>query len=316
MVEWGSVGRDWHSIGAWILLPWAWAISAHGLEFDEQLMMDGFSAVGAATRTLGIPRPCPSFEGAAAPPIVHGFEISSVEYPYFKQIFQTRLPNQIRTHPQGGNTLNGAMGSPCASVLVKRGVLLTAAHCVLQEGSTKLAYNRLPIQLGPRNLVYPWNVVVAPGMAKTSTWVNEPARELALIYFDDPVDRTDYPPIDVSGVAVGENVGLVGWGESAVGKQDNGVMRGGASTVAGFNGGQIRLTGIPDASAFESGDRNSLASKGDSGGPLLQQGRVVGIMSGSGPGLPGSPAGTLNNFYVDLSTPANQQFLRVNGIIP
>lgn len=177
---------------------------------------------------------------------------------------------QLRFSVQGSSGTSGCTGEQLNAEWV-----LTAKHCV--EGAYDMK-------------VYHSNDQVNPGTAvSASNLYSAPNGDIALIKLDSPVSLTSYPELDLgyspqagdSGVIMG--YGLGAWDQPTTTLRSATVRVVGNSTDA-YGGPAANLQGVSGA-----------ANRGDSGGPLLIDGRIVAVCS-TGDIAPGGNINAESNY--------------------
>lgn len=162
----------------------------------------------------------------------------------------------------------GDDGGTCTATFISQTVLLTAAHCVVDENNPKVI---------PTNATF--KVMLAPSAttAKTTDFITVPranvhfhpqydgngAHDVAIVVLDQPVSVT---PIPIGRTAltqadVGKRVRIVGYGMSKRVESDNDGSETKRTVTTAIMSLQGDLVGI--------GSSNGQACNGDSGGPAL-----------------------------------------------
>jgi trypsin len=256
--------RDWGRRALWLVLPVmaAAAVSAPAL---------------AATATPAIPRPpvpLPGGDQPAQPYIVGGSDTSTDDYPWMV-------------------ALTGAAGSPyCGGALVAPDRVVTAAHCVAGRDPDELT-----VVAGRTDMRT--DEGVESGVEQV--WVHpdfngDPMRgdDLAVLTLDrEPGSGTIPIEEDPGAYQPGRPATVLGWGYTDEDGPSSPVLQEAevplrsdsdcSQTYPQYDPEEMVCAGYPD------GGRD--ACYGDSGGPLIADGRLIGVVSwGTGcarPGLPG-----------------------------
>ncbi|WP_237221631.1 S1 family peptidase [Rothia nasimurium] len=204
--------------------------------------------------------------GAATPNIIGGSQATS---PWAVQ---------LRFNVTGSNGTSGCTGEQLNSRWI-----LTAKHCI--DG----AYNMK---------VYHSNDQLNPGASVSATrLLSAPSGDIALVQLDRPVHLTSYPRLNFNYTpTIGDTGVIAGYGLGAW-DQPTTTLRSATVRVTGtsrdaYGGSAVQLNGVTGA-----------ANRGDSGGPLLVNGRIVAVCS-TGDRFPGGNINARSN-YALLSQSAN-----------
>ena len=188
-----------------------------------------------------------------------------------------RDPNGIR---QSVVRVESSRGELCSGTLIAPTVVLTAAHCLQQRAAYRVvAVDRAFRQRAMMAVAGTLHPAFVPG----TTPRTQPGVDLALLKLAQPL-RGDFAPLNpraAAPVGSGQAVDLAGFGsvdESAsrsarVLRQTQLVSLG---TLQVAN--RVLLAADPQRLAARAG---AGACRGDSGGPILQDGRLVGVVSWS-----------------------------------
>jgi len=239
----------------------AWSLSTPSVApAVDALAVDGF-AVGRG--------------GTVRPLVVGGEPVADGRYPYVVALIA----------PDGGQFCGGALVAPAR--------VLTAAHCVPENGPEQRP-DRVRVLAGRTDLAAPGGVVAAV----TGTWVHPDFRgstrghDVAVLTLDRALPYATIALADVA-PSPGTPATVLGWGRTGEGGPRSARLR--AATVPVRSDAEC-------ADAYRRYDPATMlcagragggvdACQGDSGGPLVADGRLIGVVSwGTGcarPGLPG-----------------------------
>jgi hypothetical protein len=198
--------------------------------------------------------------------VIGGEEISDHEFPAVIAIMQPS-------------------GLPCTGTVVGKGTILTAAHCTLNTPLTALGR---PVELLIRG--------------DDSGQAGE--HDLAVLRLQEDAALDPEPiPLAVTGSNLGSTVVIVGFGHGDPDEHDKiGVKRIGRNHLSSVS--ELLLIGTPsgDVSGL---DRASTAS-GDSGGPLIVDGRLLGVATGRNV----SWNGARQSWFVDILSDPSRNLLQ------
>ncbi len=216
-------------------------------------------------------------------------------------------------------------GATCTATWIDVNTLITAAHC-LGDGESDSSGKMLSPQLVVFEILDPTST---PKLTATVTNIVEAYRnkkweakkgfnnfDLAILKTQPP--RSNERPrgkilINHDGVAKGAAVEIIGYGfnnMSTFGKGGDDLKRIGNNVIASSGNGFLNIEGlIKDAANGPTGEKAS-AGNGDSGGPMLHDGQLIGVASGGGSGglfARGEAS------YVDLRSQESKDFLSSFG---
>ena len=189
----------------------------------------------------------------------------------------------------------------CTATWIAKNLLLTAAHCVKDQ---------LPYIEKDEAKIYPSHHYVSPHFKDISDFVNtskidlsEIPNDVAFLWFDKGQSNS-YKSICTTEIKRRDDVTIVGFGLNRE-EQNAPTKRFGENEVSG-----ISSTGIIEivTTAFQTNDQGKFAASasGDSGGPMLRNDCIQGIVSGGGynPILP-----VKSSYYADLTSENNREII-------
>ncbi|MFW7380032.1 MAG: trypsin-like serine protease [Oligoflexus sp.] len=247
--------------------------------------------------------------------ITNGLIIAEDEYPAVVNLYR-------RVYKNG--KLQG--GSVCTGTWVAANTILTAAHCT-GDGSSDANGKVSDLEMMVFEIS---NHDTMPKETRLISYVTEAYRlkqweqkkgynryDLAILKTEEPKPgekARSYLPISKTAAKAGDAIEIIGYGYydmSMFGKKGDDKKRVGRNTVANVSGGFLNIKGeLKNSSGGPTGE-NSSAGQGDSGGPMLLNGALVGIASGGGSsGI--FPRGEAS--YVDLHSEESRLFLEKWGL--
>src|SRR5438105_4038256 len=209
-------------------------------------------------------------------PIVHGQP--TIEFPAVAEILLLDA--------------NGQPAGSCSGTLVAPDLVLTAAHCLDARGYN-VYFGTTRVAADP-GFIFETN---ADRAIPHPQW--DPSGEgfdIGLLHLAQRVPIAPLP-IATAAPAQGTAVELVGWGVTAANTQDADVKRAVASTVISL-----------DSLTLTIGDSAANTCYGDSGGPALAAGTIVGVTSFGDAQCSALGVDTRVDIYAD--------FLAANGVVP
>lgn len=243
--------------------------------------------------------------------ITNGKIVAEADFPAVVNLFRRIVDKQ-------GKFLGGAT---CTATWIDDVTLITAAHCLGDEDSDSVGMMKDP-QLIVFEIV---DATTDPKLTKGITQASEAYRnkawetnkgfnkyDLAILRMP-PAQIGERPRQSISInhhlVTVGTSVQIIGYGfnnMSLFGKGGDDLKRIGNNRIDSAKNGFLNIVGkVKDSQGGPTGEKAS-AGNGDSGGPMLEDGRLIGVASGGG------AEGVFargESSYVDLNSPESKEFL-------
>jgi secreted trypsin-like serine protease len=176
--------------------------------------------------------------------------------------------------------VESSRGELCSGTLIAPDLVLTAAHCVLQRAS----YRVIGVDSAFRQrAVMATAAALHPAFVPGTTPRTQPGVDLALLKLRQPLGP-DFAPLDpraASPVGAGQPVELAGFGATAESAHNSArVLRRTELVTLGTLQVANRVLVVADQQRLAA-TSGAGACRGDSGGPILQGGRLVGVVSWS-----------------------------------
>ncbi len=208
------------------------------------------------------------------------------------QLENTLVGGELASKDQFLSAIQIRHGSTlCSANFVSPRVLLTAAHCVLDDYGPVVAGSHISHQF-----------YIHPQYGR-SWWHHD----FAVVVFDEDASQ-HYTPVAPSPPVPGSQVTILGYGLTDYGDDSaQGDKRFGFNTVDRVDGGRIVISGYDRLSDARLSGK-VLNGNGDSGGPLLQGGAQVGLASSVSPRL--HKTSFREGFFTNFAYEANLSFLR------
>jgi len=215
-----------------------------------------------------------------------------------RQIGDDEMPAIVNIQaPIGGGAFAG-----CTATWVSDRTILTAAHCIVGDGGQLLSPVRVA-RGGGKGAVATRSILHPTYRRGTDGY------DVAIVVFP-PNSSTQFIPVSPTQARAGEELILVGFGKFDHNDgQSGGPKRTGRNRVLTIDQrGRIVFDGnVSPLTAAGTGE-DVVNSQGDSGGPMLINGRIIGISSTVNTEL--TQAGKLRGNYESLRTPAVENWLR------
>lgn len=188
-----------------------------------------------------------------------------------------RNPQGVR---QSVVRVESSRGEMCSGTLIAPDLVLTAAHCVLQRA----AYRVIAVDSAFRQrAVMATAAALHPAFVPGTTPRTQPGVDLALLKLSQPLGG-DFVPLDpryANRVGPGQPVELAGFGATAEAAHNSArVLRRTRLVTLGTLQVANRVLVVADQQRLAA-TSGAGACRGDSGGPILQDGRLVGVVSWS-----------------------------------
>jgi secreted trypsin-like serine protease len=196
----------------------------------------------------------------------------------------------IKNYPDGSAGL-------CSGTLVTPSKVLTAAHCLAGAASVDVYYGATTDKFAFASSSG-WSI--APNYTTLSNGAK--INDVGIININKTLSLPSMPILVSSAPQAGQKVAIFGFGVTAGGIEDYGVLRAGAMTIAGIDNERIYAN-------YESG--SSDVCSGDSGGPMvLQVGNQQTVVGTTSYGTSASCAVGEQSVFMNLQSPNIQNFLR------
>ena len=193
------------------------------------------------------------------------------------------VQGQVDRNPAGLRAsvvrIESTQGEICSGTLISPDLVLTAAHCVMHEaGYTVVLVDPSFRQRRLRAVAVSMHPEFVPG----TTPEEQPGIDLAMMKLEEPAGP-GFRPLDPrgGGIATGEAVEIAGFGVVAENRRDTArTLRTAHLVSIGSLQVANRVTVVTDARRLAE-TAGAGACLGDSGGPILRDGRMVGVVSWS-----------------------------------
>ena len=196
---------------------------------------------------------------------------------------QAVVQGQVTRDPQGLRAsvvrIESSAGEICSGTLIGQDIVLTAAHCVMHKVGysvvvTDPSFRQRRIRVTAASM--------HPEFVPGTTPEDQPGIDLAMLKLAQPVGA-GYRPLDPRGGAIGtgDGVDIAGYGVVAENKRSTArTLRTAHLVSIGSLQVANRVTVVTDARRMAE-TAGAGACLGDSGGPILRGGQMVGVVSWS-----------------------------------
>ncbi|GJE29506.1 S1 family peptidase [Methylobacterium organophilum] len=196
---------------------------------------------------------------------------------------QAVVQGQVERDPGGLRAsvvrVESTQGEICSGTLISQDVVLTAAHCVMHEAG----YNVVVVDPSFRQRrIRAVAAAMHPDFVSGTTPEDQPGIDLALLKLAQPVGP-GFRPLDPRGGAIGtgDSVDIAGFGVVAENRRGTArTLRTAHLVSIGSLQVANRVTVVTDARRMAE-TAGAGACLGDSGGPILRGGQMVGVVSWS-----------------------------------
>ncbi len=175
--------------------------------------------------------------------------------------------------------IESTQGEICSGTLIAQDIVLTAAHCVMH----KAGYNVVVVDPNFRQRrLRAVAISMHPDFVPGTTPEEQPGIDLALIKLEQAVGA-GFRPLDPRGgsITTGDNVDIAGFGVLAENRRNTArTLRTAHLVSIGSLQVANRVTVVTDARRMAE-TAGAGACLGDSGGPILRGGQMVGVVSWS-----------------------------------
>ncbi len=196
---------------------------------------------------------------------------------------QAVVQGQVVRNPDGLRAsvvrIESSAGEICSGTLIGRSVVLTAAHCVMHRASYSVVVTDPSFR---QRRIAVASTSMHPDFVPGTTPEDQPGTDLAMLKLAQPVGA-GFRPLDPRGGAIGkgEGVDIAGYGVVAENRRNTArTLRTAHLVSIGSLQVANRVTVVTDAQRFAE-TAGAGACLGDSGGPILRNGQMVGVVSWS-----------------------------------
>lgn len=223
------------------------------------------------------------------------------------EIAEDAYPSVVKIQAIGGT-------EGCTATFINDQQLLTAAHCLdgMDATNPELVFLK-PDEKG--TLVESGKALSFVLHPDYDPLANMSSSDLAIVNFPEG-SAPGFSPFKSTFAAIGSRLILVGYGDNATFKDEEGFISGsgagvkriGRNTLGSYTNKMIRIEGLPAPVEGVDEATRSCSGQGDSGGPLFVDKEIAGINFGGGLIVAGESFLCVS-YYVNPLLPSNKAFI-------